>query len=100
VSDLSPLSSSPIEVLYLPGSRVSSLNEIAGCPITELNIVGLKIDDLSPLLTLPIKKLIISREQLTHEQVLIIEQLELEYLISPGDPDHQTPEFFFKKLEN
>jgi hypothetical protein len=100
VSDLSPLSSSPIEVLYLPGSRVSSLNEIAGCPITELNIVGLKIDDLSPLLTLPIKKLIISREQLTHEQVLIIEQLELEYLISPGDPDHQTPGNFFKKLEN
>lgn len=100
VSDLSPLSGAPVEVLHLPGSPVTSLSKIVGCPINELNIAGLKIDDLSPLLSLPLRKLIISRAHLTHEQIQIVKKLELQYLISPGDPEGQAPEGFFKKLEN
>lgn len=95
ISDLSPLSNCPLEVLHLPGSPVTSLSPISHCPIVELNIVGLKLNDLAPLLSLPLKELAISKSNLTDEQIMILKQLPLQTLVSPGDPEDQTPEEFF-----
>lgn len=95
ISDLNPLSNCPLEVLHLPGSPVTSLSPISHCPIVELNIVGLKLNDLAPLLSLPLKKLAISKSNLTDEQITILKQLPLQTLVSPGDPEDQTPEEFF-----
>jgi len=95
VVDLSPLASCPLEILHLPGSPVTSLSPISHCPIVELNIAGLKLNELAPLLSLPLKKLVISKSNLTEEDVMILKQLPLKTLVAPGDPENQTPEEFF-----
>jgi hypothetical protein len=61
----------------------------------ELNIAGLKLIDLAPLLSLPLKKLVISKSNLTEEDIMILKQLPLQTLVAPGDPENQTPEEFF-----
>ncbi|MGY8714517.1 MAG: hypothetical protein ACKVJ1_11560, partial [Verrucomicrobiia bacterium] len=100
INDLSPLSNCPIEILLLPGSPVKSLSSVRSCPIRELNIVGLDLDDLSPLLDMPLKKLTISKNELTEEQIMILKQLELDSLMSPGDPDDQQPDDFFQAIRD
>ena len=61
----------------------------------ELNIAGLKLNDLAPLLSLPLKKLVISKINLTEEDIVVLKQLPLNTLVAPGDPEDQTPEEFF-----
>ena len=99
IESLTPISNCPIEILHLPGSRISCLQDISYCPIIELNLIGLNIEDLSPLLNMPIKKLSISRDNLNEEQIEILEQLDLEVLQSPNDPKNQKPIDFFRKIK-
>ena len=99
IESLTPLSNCPLEILHLPGSNITCIKAISYCPISELNLIGLKIADLSPLLNMPLQKLSISRNILNNEQIEILKQLDLRILHSPNDPLDQTPDEFFKNLD-
>ena len=99
ISDLSALSNCPLEVIHLPGSEVTSLESLRSCPVKDMNIVGLDIKDFSPLLDMPIKRLKLSIENLTKSQINILKNLDLVNIISPGDPEDQSSDQFFDKLD-
>ena len=94
ISDLSALSNCPLEVIHLPGSEVTSLESLRSCPVKDMNIVGLDIEDFSPLLDMPVKRLTLSRENLTKSQIGILKNLDLDNIVSPGDPEDQSSDQF------
>jgi hypothetical protein len=100
VSDLSPLSSSPIRELYLPGSQVNSIDCLAYLPIETLNIIGLELEDINCLSTLPLKSLSLSPELLKSEDYEFIANLKIPFLRGPADSPEQTTEEFFQKHIN
>ena len=100
VSDLSPLSNSPIKELYLPGSQVNSIDCLAYLPIETLNIIGLELEDINCLSTLPLKSLSLSPELLKSEDYEFIANLKIPFLRGPADSPEQTTEEFFQKHIN
>ena len=97
VSDLSPLASTPIKELHLPGSQVKSINCLAYLPIETLNIIGLELEDIYCLSTLPLKSLALSPQLLNKEDYEFIANLKIPFLRGPADSPEQTAEEFFQK---
>lgn len=100
VNDLSCLADCPLEVLLLPGSPVTSINPLSYLPINEINIVGLDIEDLTPLSTMPLGKLSVSPDKLTDLQFEFLQELSVNSLMGPGDPEGQTAREFFEKYKS
>ena len=97
VEDLSPLMESPLERLFLPGSPIRSLNPLTFCPIKYLNMIGLKLDDLSPLREMQLHTLCLSPLQLRSEDFAILKELNLQYLVGPGDDSKHSIDQFINK---
>lgn len=97
VESLDPLADCPLKAIHLPGSPIEYLGGIAQCPIEDLNIIGLKIKDFTCLEEMPLKRLYLSPDKLEASEVLILERMNLAYLIGPGDPTDQTKVEFFDK---
>ena len=57
VTDLSPLTGLPLEVLGLAGNPVSDLTALRGMPLTELDLEGTQVVDLLPLAGMPLQSL-------------------------------------------
>ena len=101
VSDLSPLEDCPLEVVRLSGSSVREISPLINSPVESLWIAGLKIKDYVPLTRMPLKRLIVTASHLDPEAQAILRSLDqLEHLGEAGDPEDQSPDTFWERLEN
>lgn len=57
ISDLSPLSGLPLEVLGIAGNPVTDLTPLRGMPLTELDLERTQVRDLLPLAGMPLRSL-------------------------------------------
>ena len=97
VDDLSHLSECPIKKLILPGSKVHSISCLRYSPVKILNLVGIQLSDYNVLRSMPLEKLSISPDLLPANGLDLIMNLDLQYLLGPGDRDDQTKEQFLAK---
>ena len=91
---------SPLENLTLPGSPIFSIAPLTYCPLKNLNLIGLDLDDLSPLKEMQLTSLSISPLELDEEDFLLLNEINLSYLIGPGDDPKQTVKQFMDKYSN
>ena len=97
IESLDPLSNCPLEVLHLPGSPVSHIGSVVCCPIRELNIIGLTLNDFECLRDMRLESLSVSPDKLKKDQFKLLQDLDLKFLIGPGDDKLQSPQAFFDK---
>ena len=97
IESLDPLSNCPLEVLHLPGSPVSHIGSVVRCPIRELNIIGLTLNDFECLRDMRLESLSVSPDKLKKDQFKLLQDLDLKFLIGPGDDKLQSPQAFFDK---
>ena len=97
IESLDPLSNCPLEVLHLPGSPVSHIGSVVCCPIRELNIIGLTLNDFECLRDMRLESLSVSPDKLKKDQFKLLQDLDLQFLIGPGDDKLQSPQAFFDK---
>lgn len=97
IESLDPLSNCPLEVLHLPGSPVCHIGSVVRCPIRELNIIGLTLNDFECLRDMRLESLSVSPDKLKKDQFELLQDLDLQFLIGPGDDKLQSPQAFFDK---
>lgn len=97
IESLDPLSNCPLEVLHLPGSPVSYIGSVLPCPIRELNIIGLTLKDFDCLQDMSLESLSVSPDKLQKDQFKLLQDLDLQFLVGPGDDKLQSPQAFFDK---
>ena len=97
IESLDPLSNCPLEVLHLPGSPVSHIGSVVRCPIRELNIIGLTLNDFECLRDMRLESLSVSPDKLKKDQFKLLQDLDVQFLIGPGDDKLQSSQAFFDK---
>jgi Leucine-rich repeat (LRR) protein len=65
VSDLAPLSKSPIQMLWLTGTPVESIAPLKGVPLVSLTLHNTRVIDLSPLSGSALQRLHIGETSVT-----------------------------------
>ena len=97
IESLDPLSNCPLEVLHLPGSPVCHIGSVVRCPIRELNIIGLTLNDFECLRDMRLESLSVSPDKLKKDQFKLLQDLDVQFLIGPGDDKLQSSQAFFDK---
>ena len=91
-SNLSPTPMVP-PLWTLPSHAAYPLFKPSRTAIKYLNMIGLKLDDLSPLREMQLHTLCLPL-QLRSEDFAILKELNLQYLVGPGDDSKQSIDQF------
>jgi hypothetical protein len=86
VSDLMPLSHSPLEVLALEDTGVLDLSPLKGSPLKELYLSSTPVHDLTPLKGMPLQVLTLSDCVRVSDLRPLVACMELEHLHVPPVP--------------
>ena len=88
-------------MVRLSGSSVTDISPLTDSPVESLWIAGLKLDDCSPLASMPLRRLVVTASQLNPAAIEILRSLDqLDSLGEAGDPEDQSPEIFWRRLED